>query len=191
MDLGPLPDQCKHFCSLQPERELATMFRVRRLIMTNALVPDWIKKIKAQQDRDAAIAQATAQRQALLTKTIKADGPDFWRDLLKELHVIIDSLPLIGLRAQMADIPSGTSEEGQEITVFNYAVLDGQTCTNIFYGSGARAIRCHPQNAADYRLEFCLNGKLELSVTVIARGPMTAAEAARCIVEPMAEMKAG
>jgi hypothetical protein len=89
----------------------------------------------------------------------------------------------------MTEVPSGTSEDGQQILVFNPALLAGQTYTNVFYGAGAAAIRCHPQDKPGYPMEFCLNGKNELAVSVGARGPMSAAEAAQYVVEPMAKTK--
>ena len=157
--------------------------------MTEALVPDWIKRIKEQRDMDSVTAQVIAQQQALLAKTIEADGPTFWRDFLKDLQITVDSLDFIGLRAQMTEVTSGTSEDGQQILVFNPALLARQTHTNIFYGAGATAIRCHPQDKPSYRMEFCLNGRNELAVSVGARGPMTATEATQYVVEPMAKTK--
>jgi hypothetical protein len=151
--------------------------------MTDAQVPDWIKNIKEQRAQETARAHAAAQQQLLLAKTIKADGPEFWTLLLKELHITMESLGGIGLRGQMTKLEGG--EVGQEVTVFNPASLSGRTYTNIFYCAGATAIRCHPEDTPGYRMEFCLNGKNELAVAIGARSPITAAEAAQQIVEKM------
>ena len=157
--------------------------------MTNRLVPGWIKKIKGQQDSDAATAKFEAKQTALLSETIEADGPAFWAQLLKQIEITLGSLDIIGLCAQTT--PIGGSEEGHQIIILGGSSLRGQVFTNLFYGGpGTRFIGCHPNDAPPYNLEFCL-GVLGLMVLENGGSPMSAEEAAQHIIEPMVKRLMG
>src|ERR1700740_2124604 len=100
--------------------------------MTDSLVPDWIKSIKQQQNQEAARAEAAAKEQLLIAKTIQADGPEFWKSLIKELRINTDRLPEIGIRAELSELAPGR-EDGYQIRLTKVGAFPAQTYTNVFY----------------------------------------------------------
>jgi|HubBroStandDraft_4_1064222.scaffolds.fasta_scaffold128388_2 hypothetical protein len=151
------------------------------------LIPKWIRKIKAQDDLTAAKIDGNTQRQLLALKTVQADGPVFWKQLLKELKIATDGLALIELQGSLANIETALShdEEARHVAVSFSALLPKQTYTNVFYKPGGSSIRCCPQEGEPVNLRLCL---YEGTVRVLAadgRTPMDAELCAQSIVQPM------
>ena len=61
--------------------------------MNDALVPNWIKEMESEAELAKAQSEAAAQRQIAATLTVEAEGPEFWRQLHKELAINADALP--------------------------------------------------------------------------------------------------
>jgi hypothetical protein len=111
--------------------------------MADPPIPSWIKKIKEEKEQDATRAEYEAQHAALAAKTIEADGPAFWKQLLEELEITVHSLPAIGVSASMSDLSKQT-EEGCQISVARESAFPAIAYVNVFYAPGSNSIRCHP-----------------------------------------------
>jgi hypothetical protein len=151
------------------------------------LIPKWIRKIKAQDDLTAAKIDGNVQRHLLALKTVQADGPTFWKQLLKELKIAVNGLALIELRGSLANIETAlpNDEEAWHIAISVSALLPKQTYTNVLYKPGGPYIRCHTQDGESVNLRLCL---YEGAVRVLAadgRTPMDAELCAQAIVQPM------
>ena len=129
--------------------------------MTDSIIPEWVKQKRAS--LDAAEANATLARQTALLeeKIIEADGPGFWKQLLKELYITLASLSEIHLRGSLNDIGGKHPAESIQVYVSKKA---HQAYTNLFYdGPGSRAIRCVRDVGDPFVLRLCvLNDKLLL-----------------------------
>jgi hypothetical protein len=152
--------------------------------MTDSPVPEWIKRIKREQDEQKAAAKQSPQQTALAAKTIQAGGPVFWTQLLQELQITVDSLPLIGIRAHLSDLRSNL-ELSCRIEMSRESNFPGHTYVNLFYAPGGSVIRCHPLDAPAFILEFGVHiGQLMLYDGSVH---LSAPEAAKHLTESMVE----
>ena len=151
------------------------------------LIPKWIRKIKAQDDLTAAKIDGNVQRHLLAQKTVQADGPAFWKQLLKELKIATDGLALIELRGSLANIETALpgDEEARHIAISIEALLPKQTYTNVFYKPGGSYIRCHTQEGESINLRLCLYDGAVRALAADGRTPMDAELCAQAIVQPM------
>lgn len=65
--------------------------------------------------------------------TVKAEGPEFWRQLLKELAIHANSLPEIGLHSQVSKLDNPDFEQRYRIDVSLRAAFPRMTYTDLFY----------------------------------------------------------
>jgi hypothetical protein len=130
--------------------------------MNEVLVPDWIRRIEAKEAAVISQAQAETDRQRVAALTIQAEGPEFWRQLVKELAINMENLPRIGIRGSMAKVANSEIEEGFQVNVVLEGVFPNQTYTNIFYGKGRSIIRCHTLEGSAFRISLGVlpNGKI-------------------------------
>jgi hypothetical protein len=151
------------------------------------LIPKWIRKIKAQDDLTAAKIDGNAQRQLLAQTTVQADGPAFWKQLLKELKLATDGLALIELHGSLANFETvlSSDEEARHIAISISALLPKQTYTNVFYKPGGSYIRCHTQEGESVNLRLCLYEGTVRALAADGRTPMDAELCAQAIVQPM------
>jgi hypothetical protein len=157
--------------------------------MTDSLVPDWIRKIQHEQDQAAIKKGADADRSLLLAKTIQADGPLFWKGLLKELQLTVDGLPKIGVHGELKGI---NSQEGEayRISVTLKSALAAQAYTDLFYGGAdSKSIFCRPsdEDSFGFNLQFCVYMDRLMVQNEAADRPMLPERAARFIVEPIVQ----
>lgn len=152
--------------------------------MTDSLVPDWIKNIQYQQKQQVGIDQHKRDRQALLEKTIKADGAEFWKRLLKELQITVDSLGSIGLMGKLSEVAK-IPHEGVQVSVVRSGVFTFYV--NLFFDDVG--IRYHPQVGNDSRFSFCLGPTISDATLMVTEGasPMTAEQVAQAIIQPIVE----
>lgn len=147
--------------------------------MTDSLVPDWIRSLQLQDQQHAAMEKHKEQARLLEEKTVKADGPEFWKQFLEQVQITVQSLAEIGITAQLTYL--GGADQGHAIQI----TQPRQTYTNVFYdGPGALGIRCHPEEGPPYVLRFVASqGKL--SVRTDTAGGFSTAKAAQHVIEPM------
>lgn len=156
--------------------------------MTDHIVPGWIKEIQERRARDSARTQYEAQQSVLAAKMIHADGPEFWKQLLKELSVTVDSLHLIGMRASISDL--GPKYGGCRISVSRDSTFPGHTYIDLFYdglGSNPNHIRCQPLRLKPFDLRFCVSNDQVMVQDEDSNAPMSPERAARHIIEPLVE----
>jgi len=154
--------------------------------MTDSLVPTWIKNIKAQREAEENRSQVASQRYALASKILLTDGPAFWKQFLKDLQITVDSLPLIGLRASMADLGGKSPRESVQISIVRESLLPAQLYTNLYYDAPGSNIRCFPQVGSSFELQFGFYGD-RLMVSCDDSGPMNPEQAAEYIIHAMVE----
>lgn len=154
--------------------------------MNDSAVPDWIKRIKEQEDQEKAKDAAQTQQQTADAQTVRAKGPEFWKQLLEELKVTADSLQVIGLQGSVSDITTaGAGEEACQVSVAAASTRPRRTYTNLFYSPGQAFIRCHTAEEKAFRLVLRVVGG---QVKAMNSSPMNPAEAAEAIVRPMVGM---
>jgi len=143
-----------------------------------------MKQIKRQEDQKAAEDEADKLRSALATRIIQSEGPVFWKQLIKELQITVDSLPHIGLKGTVSDIGSEI-EEGYQVSVVRSTLYPDSRYINLFYKPGSNMVRMHPQEGGSGNLVFGMVDEDQLRLWYEAR-PMTPEKAAAAIVEPIA-----
>lgn len=116
----------------------------------NDVTPEWIKKLKAedeQRENDAAESSLAEINDSL---RINAEAPKFWKQLLKELKINVDSLGELGIRGVMSPIESNN---GCHILVARIGTAPKQTYINVFYSENPTRIRLRT-DAGEEQLPF-------------------------------------
>lgn len=152
----------------------------------DSLVPDWIQKKKAEQDRKAASDQTSALEKALSDKTIQADGPAYWKQLQKDLQITLEALAALNITGHISKVPPLPGHnEGIQIHV---AVpnRNGQQYLNLYYANGGPEIERYPiSEIGTSRMPF---GVVRGNVVLYGmRDPLTPEQAAQFFIEPMVE----
>ena len=147
--------------TLAVERRYANSADSSKFI-SDSRAPEWIVRIKREQDEQKAAAKRSPQQAALAAKTIQTHGPGFWAQLLQELQITVDSLPLIGIHAHLSDLRTNP-ELSCRIEISRKSNFPGHTYVNLFYAPGGSVIRCQPLDAPAFILEFAVHiGQLML-----------------------------
>jgi len=111
--------------------------------MTDQLMPDWIKQIKAERDREGESTESAIRKRLLVDKILQADGPGFWKLLCKDLHIAADALSAIGIGASVSDIGGVGNGCGLQIQLTIESAMARNTHTNMFYRPGSSCVRYH------------------------------------------------
>lgn len=147
--------------------------------------PEWIRKIEQEEE---------AKKQEVAR--IEAEGPRFWKQLLKKLEIAAAACKHIGVRASVSNIggsPNTSTEEAWHVLVAAGSRSPAPTYTNLFYRNGGAAIRCHTLEGRAFTLDFRLDPQGTLGViasdpevSVIAGvSTMGPKDAAQFILQPM------
>jgi hypothetical protein len=153
--------------------------------MNNPIVPDWIKKIKADDEKKDLIAEKEAWRRLAGEKAIKADGPEFWKQLLKELKITVDGLASIEIQASVADCGSKlSSEESYRITLTAGSFFPRHIYIDLFYSPGAPHIRCCLLGGNPFSLNLYWTDEGRIALFYDGR-MLNPADAAQAIVNPL------
>jgi hypothetical protein len=159
------------------------------MLMNPQLVPDWIKHLKAEEAGKRSQTDSEAAKQLCAATTITAQGPEFWRQLFRELALNTDSLPELGLQGSATIQDTSTSEMCYRIEVSLRAAWPKMTYTNLFYVQGAQVIRGHTFEDTTFKLQFALG--TDGSFGVILENPMAPTnpeQTAQWIVERMVQL---
>ena len=118
---------------------------------------NWIHELKVADELEMLRRQTVEQLRATATLLIQQKGPEFWRQLLKELQCAIDALPEIGIRGQMS--VSGNAIGGEQhcrVQVAAIGPVASLTYTDLFYTLGAPIIRCMNAEGQNFCLTFAI-----------------------------------
>jgi hypothetical protein len=153
--------------------------------MIDSATPAWIQRKAEQLEREKTKTQIEKWRTLAAEKAIKADGPDFWRNFLRELQSAVMSVSHLGLQGSMEPIECAPSE-GHKICVSGTTAFPGYAYMHVFFdGGGAKSIRCDSQDGRRFNLRFCLDDE-QLKVQCDGVGDLLTAErAAELVMDPM------
>jgi hypothetical protein len=124
--------------------------------MNDLLVPPWIKREKAKQNAARLHAESTTQKQLADTLTIKAEGPAFWQQLLRELALNTEALSELNIRGQMASVSRSEYEEAYRVEVVLVGLNPKQTYTDVFYSKESTVIRTHTLEGTAHQFYLCV-----------------------------------
>jgi hypothetical protein len=151
------------------------------------LVPEWIKREMAERESSELHAEADAQRQRADLLVVKSEGPEFWRQLLRELALTTESLGRIGMQGKLSKITSTDFEDAYRLSVSLSGVTPKQTYSDIRYQKGSTAIQCYPQDGNPCQLQLCVGPKDSVGIVPDEPGlPLTPEKTAESIVRQMA-----
>ena len=152
------------------------------------LVPDWIKQIKNEDEIRNAISDAQKQRDAAGRAIIRAEGPAFWKQLLKELKVCVDGLEVLKLRGVLDIRGDVRAEQCCRVSVARKAIIPSQTYADLIYSQGAEHIRCYAPEGPLPFLDLCVYDDKVMTVCDDRLTPMDAEQACQFVVERMVRM---
>jgi len=153
--------------------------------MDEILIPEWIKKIKAENDSELAKSQANAQRLKVLALKIKYEGPELWKKLLKELDDATRALSMIGIGGQIST-SSTRDEQVCRVDVQLQGAFPRMTHVNLFCAPTSGNIRCCTGEGQASKFFFALQPDDVLGLTMEDCGiPVDPERAAQVIVQGM------
>ena len=122
--------------------------------MADYLTPQWIRKKKEAIEREAVGRKAESNAQALAEMIVRTDGPNFWRELVKELSIAVASLEQINMNGAASPCLSSDFEEHCRVQVGLDSIRPQFTYTDLFYIKGHTSIRCHTMQGDAFPLAF-------------------------------------
>jgi hypothetical protein len=153
---------------------------------------DWIDELS--NDAQLVEAQTTARAAKALAadKAIRAEMPEYLRSLEIEFREVgrkLSEKPHLHTSLFVTDDSDPEVERRIRVVVtFDTGGFQESTHTNLYHGIGEKFIRCHPLEETPFNLRFAVRGS-DCTVGVYADNSkptlMTAAQAARYIIEPM------
>jgi hypothetical protein len=151
--------------------------------MTDSIVPNWIKELEASDLLKATADNASALDSALMDKTIQADGPAYWKQLQKELHIAVEGLKRIGISGAISDA-FAVQRKGIQVKIYRTEQPSRQGFFNLFYNDGEVGIWRYPatpEGVSKFPFDV-INGSVVLFGDGDALNPE---RAARLILEPI------
>ena len=140
--------------------------------------------MKAQKDQVQAAEKAEADAVALESFKIKLEGPDFWKQLIKDLHIAVESLSILDLSGTVSSV-GNAYEEAFEVVVRKDGPFPAQLHTVLFYKPQDSIIRVHVSNGRNSKLSFVCDAS---KIALYCDHPRNPEGAAEYIVQPMAQL---
>jgi hypothetical protein len=166
-------------------------------------MPEWIRKIKEEQDTESKRMQEALKASALLSALIKSEGSEMWRQLVKELSLTVQFCKDIGVEVIISDISRGkdahadsdtSAEAGSyRITVSSVGLPSLYEIKSLYvdvgYAPEEGGIKCYPIVGESFEFRFCLH---QNRLALCRKGKTVTPEAAaNQIVEPLANLILG
>jgi hypothetical protein len=117
--------------------------------MNDSLMPEWMKKKKAEQESASAKEETRQQRTVTASLLIERDGPNFWKELQEKLEIGVQFLPQLGFTGSTTTFGGGV-----RVSVSSPGVFANQTYTDLFWTHELGGIRCSGLNIGAYTLQF-------------------------------------
>jgi hypothetical protein len=151
--------------------------------MTDSIVPNWIKEIEASDRLKATAENASALEDVLTEKTIQTDGPTYWKQLQKELHIAVEGLKRIGISGAIS-VAFAVQQKGIQVKLYRTDRPARQDYVNLFYNDGEAGIWRYPatpEGVSKFPFDV-IHGNVVLFGDADALNPE---QAVRFILEPM------
>ena len=151
--------------------------------MDQTLVPEWMKKIRQEDELAEAKKEAARQSEVESSSLLRQEGPKFWSQLQQCLAVVVDSLPVLNLAGSISQF-----SEGIRIEVVYYHLIPVQTYTDISYDPGTAVIHCSSMSGGTCQLYLCVVSNNEIAAFAELDGPpMDPEKASEYIMRPMVD----
>lgn len=151
--------------------------------MDKALVPEWMRKIRQEDELAEAKKKAARQSEVQASSFLRQEGPIFWSRLQQSLAICVDSLPVLNLSGSISNF-----KEGIRIEVVYYYLVPIQTYTDICYDPGTAVLRCSTMYGGICQLYLCEipNNKVA-AFAELEEPPMDPEQASEYIMRPMVD----
>src|SRR5215469_5073353 len=149
-----------------------------------SMVPEWMRREKAENELAEAREEARNQRVLAAALLLEKLRPTFWTDVLRHLKIAVDALPVLGMAGSFSPVQV---LQTVRIQVSKPGIFANFTYTDLFLDQDR--IRCNTLDAGSYGLEFCVLSASAIGVTVIPQPkPMNPEEASEYIMRRMTEL---
>jgi hypothetical protein len=142
--------------------------------MNHIMAPGWVQMLKLSQDSHSTEAAGLAA----------VEGPRFWKQLVRELALAVDDLPVLHLQGKLSKFGNPSGQEWCRIMVARRAVVPINTLTDVYYRYGDRAIWWRPAGKEAFALPFVIadGGAIGVAATN-GFPPMDPARTAQAIMQ--------
>ncbi|HVB32814.1 MAG TPA: hypothetical protein VNJ52_00370 [Patescibacteria group bacterium] len=118
-------------------------------------IPEWLRKIKQSDDTARAQEFAAKIAEEKAEQAIRAEGPAFWRRLIRELQAAPHAMSELGMDEVVGICQAlniSKAEESYRFGVRSIGVIPKFTHVDLVYATGDHQIRCNPLNEPSYKL---------------------------------------
>jgi len=151
--------------------------------MDEALVPEWIKKIRQEDELAEAKQEITRRLEVEASSLLQQEGSRFWSQLQQSLSIVVESLPVLNLSGSISQFSNGI-----RIEVVYYHLVPVQTYTDVSYDPDSAVIRCSAMSGGICRLYLRATPNNEIAAFAELTGPpMDPEQASEFIMHPMVD----
>ena len=158
----------------------------------------WVDDFAKAEQLKQATTDALEQKERAASLTIRAEAPEYWRQLVMELKHAASELSQkanLRIRAEASEHSEPHEYRARvRVTLIGTGTAPKVTYTDVFHRVGQSFIQCHTSEATAFKLHFAVRGDGS-GIGVYAEdgngvilGPE---QAAQHIVEPMAKQVCG
>ncbi|MBN2321098.1 MAG: hypothetical protein JXR49_18610 [Acidobacteria bacterium] len=151
--------------------------------MNEALVPEWMKKIRREDELAEAKKESARKLEVGASPLLQQEGPKFWHQLQQSLATVVDSLPVLKLSGSISRF-----SEGIRIEVVYYYLIPVQTYMDIYYDPDTAVIRCATMSGGICQLYLCAASNNEIAAFAEFDGPpMDPEQTSEYLMRPMVD----
>lgn len=150
--------------------------------MSDQVTPDWIKQIKEADDAATAQAELQKQRRIAAEKTLAADGPEFWKELIREFGNAVNAMSQINVRATLSDV-GGKGQEAYQIQLTGGFPNVRTIYTNVFHRGNT--LDCYTPMGHLYSIALGVDDSGRIVEVGEDNRPVRAPQLAQAIIQPM------
>jgi hypothetical protein len=123
--------------------------------MNEKLIPEWIKTEAGEQEQENLRNEAEDNQNEAAELTIKAETPEYWRWLVKELTLGVESLSEFQMGGNVLQRPSGL-ENHCRVMVQALGAIPRQTYIDLYHTVNTRVVRCSTLGGKAFQLHFAV-----------------------------------
>ncbi len=150
--------------------------------MSDQLTPEWIKQIKEADDAATAHAELRKHRRVAAEKTLAADGPEFWKQLVREFSNAVNAMSQINVRGTLSDI-GGNGQGAYQIQLTAGFPNVRTIYTNVFYRGNT--LDCYTPMGQLHSIALGVDDMGRIVGVGNDNRPVLAPQLAQVIIQPM------
>jgi hypothetical protein len=155
--------------------------------MNDDLIPNWIKKIKDQDEAKQSEEERNRLHNFSTQQLVQVGALKFWKGVAKDLEIAVNALSKTKIKATCTSTssPANPSEHGVRIDVSAGFPFVKIAHTVVWYNEGTGYIRCYFMEEPEKRIQFGIDPLGEVCAVGERGGMLDAEKTAEEILSPL------